>query len=86
MPAHVLILSGCAMGLYMLHEYARPRKHRPAAAAAGIGSGLAGLLLLHFFGARFGVALPLTVFTASVAAVGGIPGVLLLCGLTLLKI
>lgn len=86
LPAHLLTAAGCTAGLYMLREYTRPRKHRIAAVLLGAGSGLAALCLLHVCGGRFGLSLPLTVFTASAAAVGGIPGVLLLCGLQMLKL
>ena len=72
-PEHCLIGIGAAAVLGMLAEYLR-RKRKLRAMAAGSGSGIAALLLLHFYGASLGCTLPLNVFTLCAAAVGGIPG------------
>ena len=71
----------CAGG-WLLREYWRRKTHRLLACLFGIGSGIAGLVLLHIFSGAF--ALPLTVFTVSVSAAGGIPAVILLCVMQML--
>lgn len=84
-PPHLLMLFGlCAAG-YMLWQYLH-RRRRLAGVLCGAGSGIAGLLLLHFFGGAWGLALPLTLFHLGVSAVGGLPGVLLLIAVQRLEI
>lgn len=85
-PKHTLLLIGAAAVIWMLYEYLHRRQHRLAALLAGTSSGLAALLLLHFFGARLGIALPLTLYTLGVSAVAGIPGVLLLIVMQILEL
>ena len=77
-PENTLLLTGCTAVLWMLYEYLHRKQTKRAAFLLGTLSGPAVLLLLHFFGSRIGFAPPLTVWTASVSAAAGIPGVLLL--------
>ncbi|MBQ8923069.1 MAG: pro-sigmaK processing inhibitor BofA family protein [Oscillospiraceae bacterium] len=86
-PPAVLMLYGLCAAVYMLRQYQRMRRHRRLTGMLlGNGSGIAGLLLLHFFGGAWGMALPLTLFHFGVSAVGGLPGVLLLIAMHLLGI
>lgn len=84
-PAHILTLIAAVSVLWMLYEYLHRKKHRLAAMLAGTGSGIAALLLAHFYGDAIGFAPPLTLCTVGIAAVGGIPGVLLLAALHFLN-
>lgn len=85
-PRHFPAVYGICAAVYMLREYVRRKKHRLLAFLFGTGSGIAGLLLLHVFGEQWGLALPLTVFHLAVAAVAGLPGVLLLIWLFRMQI
>lgn len=76
-PERGLLLLGAAAVIFMLWEYLR-RKHKLRAMLLGTLSGIAALTLLHTYGEPIGFVPPLTVFTVCTAAVGGIPGVLLL--------
>jgi|GEM_PF-604860 len=82
-PEHGLLLIGAAAIIGMLAEYLR-HKRKLAAVLIGTASGIATLLLLHFYGEPLGFTPPLTAFTVGTAAVGGIPAVLLLALLNLL--
>ena len=77
-PTHTLLLIGCTGILWMLYEYLHRKRTKLAAFLLGTFSGTGMLLLLHFFGGRIGFSPPLTVWTVSVSAAAGIPGVLLL--------
>lgn len=86
MPEHLLWLIAAAAVLWMLYEYLHRKQHRLLAVFAGTGSGIAALLLAHFYGDAIGFAPPLTLCTLGVAAVCGIPGVLLLAVLHILTL
>ena len=77
-PHHVLLLAAVMSLLRMCAEYARRKAHRMAAFLIGTGSGIAVLLLLHGFGSAIGFVPPVTVYTLTVSAVLGIPGIVLL--------
>ncbi|HAM68848.1 MAG TPA: hypothetical protein DCP68_04460 [Ruminococcus sp.] len=84
-PHSLLLLTAALSLLWMLREYLR-RRTKAAAFFLGTLSGIAALLICHFFGAAFGFVPPLTVWTAAVSAVAGIPGVVLLAVIDLLKL
>ena len=87
LTAHYLLPAlACAGAVWMLYEYARPRKHRLAAVLCGTCSGLAALLLLHRYGGALGFEPVLNVLNLGVSAVAGIPGVLLLMLLERLRL
>ena len=85
-PLHLLTVIACAGSLWMLYEYLRKRKHRLAAVCAGAGSGLAVLLLIRMHGGILGFDLPLSLPYLGIAAIGGIPGVLLMLLLDRLRV
>lgn len=79
LTAHYLLPAlACAGAVWMLYEYARPRKHRLAAVLCGTCSGIAALVLLHCYGGAFGFEPALSILNLGVSAVAGVPGVLLL--------
>lgn len=77
-PPHLLMLLAAAGSIWMLHEYLRRRKRRLFAFCFGAGSGIAALLLIRMQGGMFGFCPPLSLPYLGIAAVCGIPGVLLL--------
>ncbi|MBQ6039377.1 MAG: pro-sigmaK processing inhibitor BofA family protein [Oscillospiraceae bacterium] len=83
---YLLPALACAGALWMLYEYARPRKHRLAAVLCGTGSGIAALLLLHRYGGTLGFEPALNILNLGVSAVAGVPGVLLLMLLERLRL
>ena len=85
-PQTVLLLIAAAAVIWMLCEYLHRKRTRCAAFLTGTLSGIAALVLCHFFGARIGFVPPLTVCTLSVAAVAGIPGVILLAVMQMLDL
>lgn len=84
-PSVMLCLLCAVWALWMLVTYLR-QKHRLLSILLGVGSGVGGLLLCHFYGDPIGFQPPLTVCTLSVSAVGGIPALLLLYGLHFLVV
>ncbi len=77
-PHNVLLLAAAVVILRMSVEYYRRKSHRFVAFLMGTGSGIAALLLAHYYGGIIHFTPPLTVYTLFVAAVAGIPGVILL--------
>lgn len=73
----ILCMIGAAAVLLMAVEYFR-QKRKLFALFVGAGSGLAVLVLLHAYGGAIGFTPPLTALTVGIAAVLGIPGVVLL--------
>ncbi len=68
----------------MLIHYLKSEKPLKTA-FKGMASGGMGLVLLHFFGGKIGLALPLNFFTAFVSLVLGLPGTVLLAVAELIK-
>ena len=85
-PYNVLLLLACAVFLRMCAEYLHRKTHRISAFLLGTGSGIAALLLASFFGDTVGFSLPVTLYTLFVSAAAGIPGVLLLYLMHILKL
>lgn len=83
-PQTVLMLTAAAGILWMLWEYLRRRRTKCAAFLLGTFSGIASLVLCHFYGAGIGFTPPLTLCTLGIAAAAGIPGVILLAVMQLL--
>lgn len=77
-PRRVLMLLACAAVLRTGYEYLHRKTHRAAAFLLGTGSGIAALLLAHFYGSAVGFTPPVTLHTLFVSAAAGIPGVILL--------
>lgn len=71
-----LCVTALAAVLCMAAEYLR-RKRKLRAVFLGAGSGIAALLLLHRYGAAVGFAPSLNALNFGIAAVGGIPALLL---------
>lgn len=86
-PQNVLLLTAGIVILRMSYEYLHRKSHRFAAFLIGTGSGIASLLLAHYYGGMILIHFspPLTLYTLFVAAAGGIPGVLLLYVMQLLQ-
>lgn len=82
-PPRLLSVIAVAASLIMAYETLR-RKHRLRTMLLGGGSGIAALILVHCWGDAIGLYLPLTLLHAGIAAVLGIPGVLLMAALTYL--
>lgn len=80
-----LIFKGiwAVLGIIMLRFYAK-RKHTIISAAAGMISGSAALILLHFFGSSIGFAPQLNLFNTMVSLILGIPGVIMMAGIKFL--
>lgn len=85
-PQHILLLLAAGAVLFIMYEYLHRKTNRLAAFFTGTLSGLAALLLAHFCGDAIGFVPPLTVYTAAVAAVAGVPGVLMLALMQYLKL
>lgn len=85
-PQTVLYLTAAAAALRMLYEYLHRRQHKLAAFLTGTFSGIAALLFCRFCGGPFGNLPPLTLCDLAIAAVAGIPGVILLAVMHLLHI
>ena len=85
-PHHFLLLTAGAAALRMAAAYLHRRKNRVPAFLLGTGSGIAALFLLHYYGSPIGFTPPLSVYTLFVAAVAGIPGVILLYLMQLLQL
>lgn len=66
-----------ALGLWMFTYYCRC-VHKIRAVLAGSGSGLAALLLLHYFGNVVGFVPEVNLFNLMQSVILGIPGVLLM--------
>lgn len=63
---------GTAAAVMLIHYLRAEKPFRTA--LRSMASGGAGLVLLHFFGGKIGLALPLNFFTAFVSLVLGLPG------------
>lgn len=73
-PAELIFYGALALaGVVMLIHFMRSGKPFATALKSMISGGL-GLVLLHFFGGQFGLALPLNLFTAFVSLTLGLPG------------
>ncbi len=66
-----------ALGIFMLIYYLR-RSHTFRSILWGIFTGLAGLILLHYFGGIINFSPELNLFNITQAGILGIPGVLLM--------
>ncbi len=84
-PRNVLLLVAIVVILRMGIEYYRRKTHRFVSFLIGTCSGIAALLLLHFYGGVIHFTPPLTIYTVFVAAGAGIPGVGLLYLMELLQ-
>lgn len=80
-PPRLLLVIAVAASLIMVYETLR-RTHRLRTMLLGSGSGIAALILLHCYGGAIGLYLPLTLLHTGMAAVLGIPGVLLMAALS----
>lgn len=85
-PQTALLLIAAAAVIWMLYEYLHRKRTRCAAFLTGTLSGIAALVLCHFFGARIGFVPPLTVCNLAAAAIAGIPAVILLAVMELLHL
>lgn len=73
-PAELIFYGAFALaGAVMLIHFMRSGKPFKAALKGMASSGL-GLVLLHFFGGQFGLALPLNLFTVFISLTLGLPG------------
>lgn len=70
-------------GLWMLRCYLS-RKRPLRSALLGMLTGAAALTLMHLYGGRFGVEMPLNCFTGGISLLLGVPGVTLLTVLLLI--
>lgn len=70
-------------GLGMLRCYLS-RKRPLRSALLGMLTGVAALTLMHLYGGRFGVEMPLNCFTGGISLLLGVPGVTLLTVLLLI--
>ncbi len=74
----------CVIGIIMIIYYAR-RKHTVRSALAGMLTGGAALILLHYFGDSLGYAPPVNLFNTAVSLVLGVPGAALIMAVNLIK-
>ncbi|MBR6761152.1 MAG: pro-sigmaK processing inhibitor BofA family protein [Oscillospiraceae bacterium] len=79
-PNNLLWAAAILILLFLLREYRRQR-HPIRVFLMSSGSGLAALLLAHFFGDVIGFSPPFSLFTIGISAVLGVPGVLLLAAI-----
>lgn len=68
----------------MLIFYAK-RKNTISSALCGMSGGGAILLLLHFFGGYIGFSPPVSLFNTAVSLALGIPGVIIIAAVNLMK-
>lgn len=83
LPEMIFYIAMAVFAIAMLIHYMRSEKPVKTA-LAGMLSGTAALVALHFFGGSLLPALPLNGFTAFIALTLGVPGVAVMCIISIL--